>query len=198
MSVNLVKGQKISLKKEDGTSLTNVMVGLGWDPVETKKGGFFKKGPSIDIDCDASVFMLKGGRLESNRDVVYYGNLNHFTNSVSHTGDNLTGDGDGDDEVINVDLSKIPAEYDRLVFVVNIYQAYARKQNFGMIKNAFIRIVDRNTNQEMMKYNLSEKYDGMTAMIFGEVYRHNGEWRFNAIGEGTKDGSIADLTKRYK
>jgi stress response protein SCP2 len=112
-------------------------------------------------------------------------------------GDNLTGQGEGDDEQIIVDLAKMPSEYDRIVIVVNIYQAYQRKQHFGLIKNAFIRLVDAKTNTEMCKYNLSEDYSGMTAMIFGEIYRHEGEWKFNAIGQGTKDSGLGELANRY-
>ena len=112
-------------------------------------------------------------------------------------GDNLTGAGDGDDEQIVIDLAKVPAQYDRIVLVVNIYQAVQRRQNFGMIRNAFIRIVDGRTNQEMCRYDLSEDYTGMTAMIFGEVYRHDGEWKFNAIGQGTTDPGLGELARRY-
>lgn len=112
-------------------------------------------------------------------------------------GDNLTGAGDGDDEQIVIDLANLPAEYDRIVLVVNIYQAVQRQQHFGLIENAFIRIVDAKTNQEMCKYNLTEDYSGMTAMIFGEIYRHNGEWKFNAIGQGTNDPGLGELVNRY-
>ena len=112
-------------------------------------------------------------------------------------GDNLTGEGDGDDEQILIELSRVPQEYDKIVIVVNIYSAVQRKQHFGMIRNAFIRIVDGSTNKEMCKYDLTENYSGMTAMIFGEIYRHNGEWKFGAIGQGTKDTSIGDLCRRY-
>ena len=112
-------------------------------------------------------------------------------------GDNLTGAGEGDDEQIVVDLAAIPAEYDRIVIVVNIYQAYQRKQHFGMIQNAFIRLVDGRNNTEMCKYNLSEDYSNMTAMIFGEIYRHNGEWKFNAVGQGTNDPGLGELANRF-
>lgn len=112
-------------------------------------------------------------------------------------GDNLTGAGEGDDEQIIVDLARIPGEYDRIVIVVNIYQAVKRNQHFGMIQNAFIRLVDGRNNHEMCRYNLTENYSGMTAMIFGEVYRHNGEWKFNAIGQGTNDPGIGELANRY-
>ena len=130
-------------------------------------------------------------------DVVYYGNLTHRSGAVRHCGDNLTGAGDGDDEQIIVELAKVPAEYDKIVFTVNIYQAYQRKQNFGMIRNAFIRVVDADSGKELCKYNLSENYDGKTAMIFGEVYRYNGEWKFGAIGEPTNDPSINETVQRY-
>ena len=112
-------------------------------------------------------------------------------------GDNLTGAGEGDDEQIVVDLARIPAEYDKVVLVVNIYQAVQRKQHFGLIENAFIRLVDARNNNEMCKYDLTENYSGMTAMIFGEVYRHNGEWKFNAIGQGTNDPGLGELANRY-
>ena len=112
-------------------------------------------------------------------------------------GDNLTGAGEGDDEQITIDLANVPVEYDRIVIVVNIYQAVQRRQEFGMIRNAFIRLVDASNNKEILKYNLTENYAGMTAMIFGEVYRHNGEWKFSAVGQGTTDASLGELANRY-
>ena len=198
MSVSLQKGQKVSLTK-DNAGLSSVVVGLGWD--EAKKsggllGGLFGGGQPA-IDCDASALMLRGGKLTDKADIIYFGNLTHPTNTVRHMGDNLTGAGDGDDEQIVIDLAHVPAEYDRIVLVVNIYQAVQRHQHFGMIRNAFIRIVDARTNQELCKYNLSENYDNMTAMIFGEVYRHNGEWKFNAIGQATTDPGLGELLGRY-
>lgn len=200
MSVSLQKGQKISLSKGND-KLEKVIVGLGWDEIEkARTGGLLSSLFSVSqaaIDCDASAFLLHDGKIIKNEDIVYFGNLKHVSGTVQHLGDNLTGAGDGDDEQIVVDLSKVPADYDRIVFVVNIYQASQRKQHFGMIQNAFIRIVDNKNGQELCKYNLSENYDGMTAVIFGEVYRHNGEWKFNAIGQGTKDNSVSDLAKRY-
>ena len=114
-----------------------------------------------------------------------------------HMGDNLTGAGAGDDEQIIVELSKIPEKYDKIILVVNIYDAYKRKQHFGMIKNAFIRLVDERDGKEVCRYNLSESYDNMTAMVFGEVYRHNGEWKFNAVGQGTQDEGLGQLAQRY-
>lgn len=202
MAVNLQKGQKVNLKKDNGQALGRVMVGLGWDPVENRKsGGFlssiFSGGGGADIDCDASVFLCQGGKLLGTDDVVYFGNLAHSSNAVRHMGDNLTGEGEGDDEQVFVDLDAVPDKYDKLVFVVNIYQAKERKQNFGMIKNAFIRIID-DKGTEFCRYDLSEKYEGMTAMVFGEIYRYKGEWKFNAIGQGTTDTGLGDLAKRYQ
>ena len=202
MGVNLQKGQKVNLKKSDGQALSRIRIGLGWDPVkQEKKGGLFGSifgGSAPDIDCDASVIVCKGGRLSGKSDIVYFGNLKHPSGAIRHTGDNLTGEGEGDDEQILVDLTAVPADYDKLVFVVNIYDCESRKQDFGMIANAFIRICDENTGEEFCRYNLSESYAGMTAMIFGEIYRYNGEWKFNAIGQGTKDKGLNELARRYQ
>ena len=194
MAISLQKGQKVSLSKENA-GLSKVMIGLGWDEVQQKRG-FFSLKPQA-IDCDATALLLQGGKLKANDDVVYFGNLRHKSGTVQHMGDNLTGEGEGDDEQIMVDLARIPAAYDRIVIMVNIYQAKERKQHFGMIRNAFIRLVDNRNGKEMCRYNLTEDYSGMTAMIFGEVYRHNGEWKFNAIGQGTNDNSIGEVANRY-
>ena len=201
MSVSLQKGQKVSLSKEGKEGLNRVIVGLGWDEAQPQRsgglfGGLFS-APAQAIDCDASALMLQNGKLTDKGDIVYFGNLRHRSGSVQHMGDNLTGAGAGDDEQIVIELDRVPAEYDRIVMVVNIYQAMARKQHFGMIRNAFIRIVDARNNQELCRYNLSENYDDMTAMIFGEVYRHNDEWKFNAIGQATKDPGLGELSRRY-
>ncbi len=201
MSVSLQKGQKVSLSKEGKEGLNRVIVGLGWDEAQPQRGGGLFGGlfsaPTQSIDCDASALMLQNGKLTDKGDIVYFGNLRHRSGAVQHMGDNLTGAGAGDDEQIVIELDRVPAEYDRIVMVVNIYQAMARKQHFGMIRNAFIRIVDARNNQELCRYNLSENYDDMTAMIFGEVYRHNGEWKFNAIGQATKDPGLGELSRRY-
>ena len=199
MAVNLQKGQKVSLKKSDGKKLSRLMVGLGWDAAE-KSGGFFGSlfGGKKDIDCDASVFMCQDGKFVSIDDLVYFKNLQHKSGAVRHMGDNLTGDGEGDDEEVIVDLDKIPAQYDKLIFVVNIYQAVERKQHFGMIKNAYIRIVDSDTHEELCRYNLTDDYTDMLSMIAGEVYRYKGEWKFNAVGNGTKDTGLNDLAKRFR
>ena len=195
MSVSLKKGQKVSLTK-DNEGLKSVMIGLGWDEAERKKSGFFAPKPQ-SIDCDASALVLKNGKLVDNADIVYFGNLKHKSNAIQHMGDNLTGAGDGDDEQIYIELANVPAEYDKVVVVVNIYQAVKRQQHFGMIKNAFIRIMDGKTGAEMYRYDLTDDYSGMTAMIFGEVYRHNGEWKFNPIGQGTNDPGLGELAKRF-
>lgn len=195
MSVSLQKGQKVSLTK-DNAGLNKIVVGLGWDEVKQQKKGFFAPKPAT-IDCDASALILKDGKLCGTDDIVYFGNLRHKSGAIQHMGDNLTGAGDGDDEQLIVELAKVPGEYDKIVIVVNIYQAVQKKQHFGMIQNAFIRIVDGQKNQEMLKYNLTEDYSGMTAVIFGEIYRHNGEWKFNAIGQGTNDPGLAEIAKRF-
>lgn len=191
MSVNLVKGQKINLSKEVTGGLTKIMVGLGWDAV---KKGFFGSKP--DIDCDASAIIL--GKDGKYRTCVYYGDRSAESKCVYHHGDNLTGDGDGDDEQITVDLANITDKVEKIVFVVNIYNCVARKQDFGLVKNAYIRLVDESTGKEICKYNLSDDYAGKTAMVFAEVYKKDGEWKFNAIGQGTNDSSISEFIHRYK
>ena len=206
MSVSLQKGQKVNLSK-DNAGLAKVIVGLGWDEAKPSGGGgggffatLFGGGAATThqaIDCDASAIMLKNGKFVDRTDLVYFGNLKHKSGTVNHMGDNLTGEGEGDDEQIVIDLSRVPAEYDKIVIVVNIYQAVQRKQHFGMIENAFIRLVDARNNKEMCKYNLTENYSGMTAMIFGEIYRHNGEWKFYAMGNGTTDPGIGELCRRF-
>lgn len=202
MSINLQKGQKIDLTKGGG-GLSRIMVGLGWDEAQPapqqSSGGFFgrfrnqPRQQTQDIDCDASAILLNAnGKLygtTANDFCVYFGNLSHPSGAIQHQGDNLTGEGDGDDEQIMVDLSRIPADVAKIVFVVNIYDANVRGQHFGMIQNAFIRLVNLANNSEICKFNLSENYYGMTGMVVGEIYRYNGEWKFNAIGQPVKDAS---------
>ena len=196
MAVNLTKGQKVDLTKGN-SGLKSIVIGLGWDEAKPVKSGLFGKKKTQNIDCDASVFVLTNGKLAATKDVVYYGNLKHSSGGIVHQGDNLTGAGTGDCEQIMVELDKVPATCDRLIFVVNIYQAFQRNQHFGMVENAFIRIFNSRDRQELCRYNLSGAYDGTTAMIFGEVYRHGGEWKFNAIGEATRDEDLTNLAKRF-
>lgn len=202
MAISLTKGQKIDLTKKDGAGLTKIKVGLGWDPVTPEKKGFFASlmgGGGADIDCDASVLMLEDkDKLNNKKDLIYFGNLKSSCGSVQHTGDNLTGEGEGDDESINVDLSKVPERIKKMVFVVNIYNCAANKQHFGMIKNAFIRVVDNSSRSELCKYNLSDDYSGQTTLITGEIYRHEGGWKFGAIGNGTMDKTIQSVISNYK
>ncbi|MCL2323240.1 MAG: TerD family protein [Oscillospiraceae bacterium] len=194
MSINLQKGQRIDLTKGNA-GLSEIMVGLGWDPVD-QKGSLFHR--VYQIDCDASVLLLnENGKLKDNRDVVYFGNLTHPSGSVNHMGDNLTGEGEGDDEQIKINLNKVPQYVSKLVFVVNIYDAFNRKQNFGMIRNAFIRIVDVRNNKEILKFSLTDDYSQFTDVFVGEVYRHDSEWKFTAIGQGSNYGSLRELVKKY-
>ena len=204
MAVNLVKGQKVNLVKESA-GLRRIRVGLGWDEAQPRKGilaSLFSVKPA-DIDCDASVILCgENGRVvgRSIADCcVYFGNLRHASGAIVHAGDNLTGSGDGDDEQISVDLAVLPAEIAKLVFVVNIYDANARNQHFGMIRNAFIRIVDTNGNKELCRFSLTDDYSGMTGLIVGEIYRHDGEWKFSAVGQGVKEASRLDkLINMYR
>ena len=160
MAINLQKGQKVSLSKES-PGLSKVIVGLGWDEAPQPKGLLSLFTGKQDIDCDASAILLKNGRLVNREDLVYFGNLKHKTGTVLHMGDNLTGAGEGDDEQIVIDLAHVPAEYDKIVIVVNIYHALKRHQHFGMIRNAFIRLVDDRTQKEICRYNL-EKFTDIT------------------------------------
>lgn len=188
MPVNLTKGQKVGLTKEN-PGLSKVVVGLGWDEAK----GYAHQ----TIDCDAFAIMLTNGTAADKKDVVYFGNLHHYSGAVNHMGDNLTGAGEGDDEQITIDLNSVPAQYDKIVIAVNIFQAKTKGQHFGMIQNAFIRLVDARNNKEICIYNLTENYSGQTAMIFGEVYRADGDWKFSAVGQGTSDGSVYEVTARY-
>ena len=196
MSINLSKGDKIDLKKSN-PGLSNILVGLGWDPVQQSGGGFFKSlfgGGQADIDCDASVFMLnQEGKLSGIKDLIYFGNLKSACKSVLHTGDNLTGEGTGDDEQILVNLDKVPSNIHKLLFVVNIYNCVDRKQHFGMIENAYIRVEDQCNKKEIAKYNLSDNYSEKTTLIVGAIYRKDGSWQFKAIGEGTKDAGLKEV-----
>lgn len=195
MAINLKKGQRISLTK-DNPGLKQIMCGLGWD-VAPKSGGFF--GGNKQFDLDSSVLCLDSNKkLSDVKDIVYFGNLRHSSSSINHQGDNLTGAGDGDDEVINIDLPLIPANIAYLMFAINIYKCSDRKQDFSMVENAFVRLVNRENNQELARYNLSgTEYQGMTGMILAEVYRHNTEWKMAAVGNGFKVKTLADIAKIY-
>lgn len=198
MAIQLQKGQKIDLTK-GAAGLSKLLIGLGWDEAQKSGGGFFSNmfggsGGSADIDCDASVIMLKNDG--SRHEVVYFGHLRSSCGSVVHTGDNLTGEGDGDDEQIIVELNRVPSEVSKLVFVVNIYDCVRRKQDFGLVRNAFIRVDNADTRQVLARYDLTEDYAGKTALIVGEIYRYQNEWKFGAIGQGTNDASISELVQR--
>ncbi|WP_066299684.1 TerD family protein [Bacillus sp. FJAT-29937] len=202
MAINLQKGQRVDLTKGN-PGLSKILVGLGWDPVQSRGGGgllgsLFGGGGGANIDCDASVIMLgDNDKIRNNSDVIYFGNLKSKDGSVQHTGDNLTGDGDGDDEQILIDLSRVPAQVNKLVFVVNIYDCVKRKQHFGMIQNAFIRIVNSANGQEMIHYNLTDDYNGKTCLVVGEIYRHGADWKFAAVGTGTSSPGLADIVRSY-
>lgn len=187
MAVSLSKGGNVSLSKE-APGVESLLVGLGWDARSTSGSSF---------DLDASCFMLTAdGKVRNDSDFIFYNNLKSACGSVEHTGDNLTGDGDGDDEALQLELKKLPPDVEKLAFIVTIHEATTRKQNFGMVSNAYIRIVDRKSNKEIARYDLSEDASTNTAMIFGEVYRHNNEWKFKAIGQGY-EGGLAPLARNY-
>ena len=187
MAISLTKGQNISLSKTD-PSLKNVLVGLGWDARSTD---------GQDFDLDASVFMAtENGKVPSDRHFIFYNQLVSPCGGVEHTGDNLTGDGDGDDESVIVRLDKVESNIKSLFITVTIHDAEARRQNFGQVSNAFVRIVNNDTSEEIVRFDLSEDYSTETAMVFGEIYRHNGEWKFRAIGQGYK-GGLYSLCQQY-
>ncbi|WML47784.1 TerD family protein [Neobacillus sp. PS3-34] len=201
MAINLQKGQRVDLTKSN-PGLTKIMVGLGWDPVQSSGGGLFGGlfggGSTPNVDCDASVIMLgENDKLQNNKDVVYFGNLKSADGSIQHSGDNLTGAGDGDDEQVHVDLGRVPSHVHKLVFVVNIYDSVKRKQHFGMIRNAFIRIVNPSNQQTLLHYNLTDDYSGKTCLVAGELYRHGTEWKFAAVGNGTNAASLGEVVKSF-
>ncbi len=180
MAISLQKGQKVDLTKTN-PGLTKLVVGLGWD-TNKYDGGF-------DFDLDAAVFMLsESGKVASEKDFVFYGNKSHESGSVEHMGDNLTGEGDGDDEQVKINLQTVPESIKKIDFTVTIHEAEARKQNFGQISNAYIRIVDEAKNEELIRYDLGEDFSVETAVVVAELYRHGTEWKFNAIGSGFQGG----------
>ena len=187
MGVSLAKGGNVSLTKQ-APNLTAVLVGLGWDARATTGAAF---------DLDASALMLNtAGKVLSDQHFVFFNNLTSPDGSVEHTGDNLTGEGEGDDEQIKVNLAAVPAECDRVVFPVSIYDADNRAQTFGQVRNAYIRIVNQADQSELARYDLSEDASTETAMVFGELYRHGGEWKFRAVGQGYQ-GGLGPLAKNY-
>lgn len=199
MAINLQKGQKISLSKES-PGLAKVMCGLGWDIAQKTGGGVFSRfSTSQDFDLDASVIAVNDqGKLTAQENVIYYSNKQHPSGSIIHHGDNLTGAGEGDDEQVSVDLSRIPSAISKLVFVVTIYDSVSRRQNFGQVKNAFVRLVNATNQQEIARYNLSgQDYENATSMIMAEVYKHNGEWKMAAIGDGFNVSGLGDILKMY-
>ena len=188
MPINLSKGQKVSLTKGN-PGLTKVAVGLGWDVNQYDTGG--------DFDLDTAAFLLTAsGRVAQDTDFVFYGNSKDPSGAVTHMGDNRTGAGAGDDEQIMVDLSLVPANITKIAFTVTIYEAEARRQNFGQVSNAYIRIYNDANGEEMIRYDLEEDFSIETAVVVGELYRHNGEWKFNAIGSGYQ-GGLAALCGNY-
>ena len=188
MPINLTKGQKVDLTKGN-PGLKKLMVGLGWDVNAFDSGA--------DFDLDASAFMLgDNGKCPTEKEFIFYGNLAHDSESVQHMGDNLTGEGEGDDEQIFVDLTKIPDNISRIAFTVTIYESEERRQNFGQVSNSFIRIVNEDSGQELIHYDLGEDFSIETAAVFGELYKNGGEWKFNAIGNGYQ-GGLAALCANY-
>ncbi|SJM94733.1 TerD family protein [Crenothrix polyspora] len=187
MGISLSKGGNISLSKTD-PMLKNIIVGLGWDARPTD---------GIDFDLDASAFMVKeDGKVRSDSDFIFYNQTKSLCSSVEHTGDNRTGAGDGDDESLVILLDKVPTDIQRIVFTVTIHDAEARKQNFGQVSHAYVRVVNRETDNEVARYDLSEDASIETAMIFGEIYKNNAEWKFKAVGQGYA-GGLSALAKQY-
>jgi tellurium resistance protein TerD len=187
MSVSLSKGGNVSLSKE-APGLTSVVVGLGWD-LRTTTGA--------DFDLDASALLLDaGGKVPSDKHFVFFNNLKSPEGSVEHLGDNLTGEGEGDDEQVKVDLTTVPADVDKIVFPVSIYDADSRGQSFGQVRNAFIRVVNGAGGAEIARYDLSEDASTETAMVFGELYRNGSEWKFRAVGQGYASG-LAGIARDF-
>jgi|TARA_B110001469_G_C9644259_1_gene324975 tellurium resistance protein TerD len=179
MGVSLQKGGNVSLDKA-APGMTKILIGLGWDERATD---------GAEFDLDASLFLLNSqGKARGDNDFIFYNKLTSDCGSVVHQGDNRTGEGDGDDEAMKIDLSKVPAEVNKVAVTVTIHDAQSRNQNFGQVANAFMRVVNDENNEEIARYDLSEDYSVETAMIFGEIYRHNGEWKFKAIGQGYEGG----------
>ncbi len=188
MAINLQKGQKIDLTKGN-EGLNNILVGLGWDTNKFDGTG--------DFDLDASVFLVgENGKCSSDADLIFYNNLTGGNGSVEHTGDNLTGEGEGDDEQVKVKLSAVPGSIHKIIFTITINEAQGRNQNFGQVSNAFLRVVDNDKNEEIVRFDLGEDFSIETSVVAGELYRHNNEWKFNAIGMGYQ-GGLEVLCREY-
>lgn len=187
MAISLNKGGNLSLSKTD-PSLNQVLIGLGWDARATD---------GVDFDLDASAFLLAtNDKVRGETDFIFYNQTRSPEGSVEHTGDNRTGAGDDDDEAVKIDLAKVPAEVQKIAITVTIHDAESRGQNFGQVQNAFIRVVNDQTNVEIVRFDLNEDYSTETAMIFGELYRHNGEWKFRAVGQGY-NGGLSAMCRQY-
>ena len=188
MGVNLTKGQKISLTK-DNPSLERLLVGMGWDT------NGYDGGSSFDLDTE--VFLLdSNGKVRNEQDFIFFNNLKHNSGSVEHCGDNRTGAGDGDDEQVKVNVTAIPADVERVAFTATIYEAEKRYQNFGQVENAYIRVVNEDTGEELVRYDLTEDFSVETAVVIGELYRNNGEWKFSATGSGYQ-GGLEAICQKY-
>ncbi|NJK64994.1 MAG: TerD family protein [Synechococcaceae cyanobacterium SM2_3_1] len=199
MTIHLQKGQRIDLNKT-APGLAKVYCGLGWDPVKARGGGLFgmfgTQSPAIDLD--ASVICLQQGKFQSNSDLIFFNNLSHYSGAIRHFGDNLTGEGEGDDEVIEIILTQVPLHIDRLIVVVNIYDCINRQQHFGLIENAFVRLLNSQTRQELVRFDLSgADYTGMTALLMAELYRHDRTWKMAALGEGITINHLGEILKRF-
>jgi len=187
MAISLSKGGNVSLTKS-APGLTNILIGLGWDARATDGAGF---------DLDASAFLLTpDGKVRSDADFVFFNQPASSDGSVKHLGDNTTGEGEGDDEQMTVDLSKVPADVDKIAIGVTIHEAETRNQNFGMVSQGFVRVVNAADNSEIVRYDLSEDFSVETALVFGEIYRHSGEWKFKAVGQGFQ-GGLGAMAKTY-
>ena len=187
MAISLSKGGNVSLSKED-PNLKKVLVGLGWDVRATDGAAY---------DLDASVFIVnEQNKVRSDSDFIFYNNLRSADGSVEHTGDNLTGEGEGDDEQVKVDLERVPPDVNKLVFSVTIHEGETRRQSFGQVSGAFIRVVNGESNNEIVRYDLSEDASTETAMLFGEVYRNKGEWKFRAVGQGF-NGGLGPMARHF-
>jgi tellurium resistance protein TerD len=197
LAISLQKGQKVDLTKRQ-PGLSSITIGLGWNPAKQSMLSSLLRLSKKEIDCDSAVLMLDAqGKLPRIEDVIYYDKLQSDCGSVRHSGDNFTGKGDNDDEQIFIELSKVPAHFTRLLFAINIYDCEARKQHFGHLEGAFIRVVDNVAHQELLRFDLTHDYSHKTALLVAEVYREDREWKFAAIGEGINAVNLYGVIKDY-